>query len=101
MKKIILILLLFLFSCGPTYYLNRNFDNYYIPEHIDSVCRVENIPINLNKWSKMTMFEDSTSYNRSLGNRMICKKLLKFIKDFGSFVIYIHDKNLMNYDTRR
>lgn len=32
---------------------------------------------------------------------MIYKKLPKFIKDFGSFVIYIHDKNSMNYDTGR
>lgn len=63
MKRIILILfLLITFSCGPLYQLTGDFDNYYIQEQVDSVCKVEKIPQNLDKWSKMTMTDDSTSF---------------------------------------
>ena len=66
MKKLILcILLLLVFACGPIYQLTNDFNHYYTQEQVDSVCNIEKIPKNLNKWSQMTQYvDDSTAFRQ-------------------------------------
>lgn len=64
MKKIILIILLLLFACSPVYHLSNDFNHYYTQEQVDSVCRVERIPDNLNKWSPMIQYNDSIAFKQ-------------------------------------
>ena len=60
MKKIILFLIILLvFACGPIYNLTNDFNCYYTQEQVDSVCYVERIPKNLDKWNTMNQFIDS------------------------------------------
>ena len=37
---------------------------YYTQEQVDSVCVVERIPKNLNKWSPMIMSDNSTTFKQ-------------------------------------
>lgn len=64
MKKIILLFIaLLIYECGgPSYLMTRNFDKYYNMHQVDSVCKVERIPSDLNKWSRMAMTDDSTAF---------------------------------------
>ena len=64
MKKIILLFIaLLIYACGgPSYLMTRNFDKYYNIYQVDSVCKVERIPSDLNKWSRMAMTDDSTAF---------------------------------------
>lgn len=65
MKKLVLsIILLLVFACGPVYQLSHNFNMYYTQEQVDSVCNVERIPKNLDKWDNMTMYDDSAVFNQ-------------------------------------
>lgn len=65
MKKLILcILLLLVFSCGPVYHLTNNFNCYYTQEQVDSICKVERIPNNLDKWNQMVQIADSIPLNQ-------------------------------------
>lgn len=65
MKKIILFLIILLvFACGPTYHLTNDFNCYYTQEQVDSVCRVERIPTNLNKWNTMVQIADTIPLNQ-------------------------------------
>lgn len=65
MKKLILfICLLLVFACGPIYQLTNDFNCYYTQEQVDSVCRVEKIPTNLNKWNNMVQVADSIPLNQ-------------------------------------
>lgn len=64
MKKIILLFIaLLIYACGgPSYLMTRNFDKYYNIHQVDSVCKIERIPSDLNKWSRMAMADDSTAF---------------------------------------
>ena len=64
MKKIILLFIaLLIYACGgPSYLMTRNFDKYYNIHQVDSVCKAERIPSDLNKWSRMAMTDDSTAF---------------------------------------
>lgn len=65
MKRLILLItLLLVFACGPTYQLINDYDMYYTQEQADSVCVVERIPKNLNKWTLMYMSDDSTAFKQ-------------------------------------
>ena len=65
MKKLILILILLCtFACGPIYHLSNDYNTYYSQEQVDSICVIEKLPKNLDKWSSMTMFEDSTCFKQ-------------------------------------
>lgn len=67
MKRLIFALILILtFACGPIYILSGNFDNYFTQEQVDSICRADHIPMNLDKWDKMLMIEDSTYFDQYL-----------------------------------
>lgn len=65
MKKFILLLFIALlaYACGgPSYLMTRNFDKYYNIHQVDSVCKVDRIPSNLDKWSRMALTDDSTAF---------------------------------------
>ena len=65
MKRLILLItLLLVFACGPTYQLVNDYDMYYTQEQVDSICVVERIPKNLNKWTLMYMSDDSTAFKQ-------------------------------------
>ena len=65
MKRLILLItLLFVFACGPTYQLYNDYNMYYTREQVDSVCMVERIPKNLNKWVPISMSDDSTAFKQ-------------------------------------
>lgn len=65
MKRLILLItLLLVFACGPTYQLFNDYNMYYTQEQVDSVCRAEKLPKNLDKWSSMTMYEDSSHFSQ-------------------------------------
>lgn len=49
-------------SCGPSYHMTRDFDQYYMMSQVDSICRIEKIPTRLEKWSKMIASDDSTYF---------------------------------------
>ena len=68
MKKIILLFIaLLIYECGgPSYLMTRNFDKYYNIHQVDSICKVERIPSDLNKWSRMAMTDDSTAFYQSM-----------------------------------
>lgn len=68
MKRFIiscLLILFLLFSCGPSYVLTNNF-NYRFNDikQIDSVCNIERIPKNFEKYNSMVMYSDSTSFEQ-------------------------------------
>lgn len=65
MKRLILLItLLLVFACGPIYHLTHDYNEYYNQEQVDSVCRAEKLPKNLDKWSSMTMYEDSSHFSQ-------------------------------------
>lgn len=65
MKRLILLItLLLIFACGPIYQLSTDYDTYYTQEQVDSVCVVERIPKNLNKWTPIYMSDGSTAFKQ-------------------------------------
>lgn len=65
MKKVVLFLIILLvFACGPVYHLTNDFNCYYTQEQVDSVCKIERIPNNLDKWNQMIQIADSIPLNQ-------------------------------------
>lgn len=65
MKRLILLItLLLIFACGPIYQLSTDYDTYYTQEQVDSVCVVERIPNDLNKWTPIYMSDGSTAFKQ-------------------------------------
>jgi hypothetical protein len=72
MRKLIcfFLILLLIGSCGPTYQISKDFDKYYYSRYqIDSICKVDKIPTNLDKWSKMSYAGDTTTLSQYMYRR--------------------------------
>lgn len=53
------------FSCGPTYILTNNFDNRLRTiEQVDSIKRIEKLPISWEKYKSVVMITETSSFEQ-------------------------------------
>lgn len=49
-------------ACSPyKYVLSNQFDSFYQQEQVDSICNVERIPSNLDKWKSYVLLDGETN----------------------------------------
>lgn len=68
MKRFIILILIticLIFSCGPTYILTNNFDNrLQTIEQVDSIKRIERLPISWEKYKSVVMMTETSSFEQ-------------------------------------
>lgn len=68
MKRFIILILIticLVFSCGPTYILTNNFDNKLRTiEQVDSIKRIERLPISWEKYKSVVMMTETSSFEQ-------------------------------------
>lgn len=68
MKRFIILILMticLVFSCGPTYILTNNFDNRLRTiEQVDSIKRIEKLPISWEKYKSVVMITETSSFEQ-------------------------------------
>lgn len=60
-----LLILFLVFSCGPSYVLTNNFDNkLQTIEQVDSIKRIERLPISWEKYKSIVMMTETSSFEQ-------------------------------------